>query len=257
MSTINEFLPFADQSTANLIPYAEWVDAAKRLTGFASGIAKSGEMNRVFAQGANAGYAIAKFIERTLNEDVYVANADRLVDQFYRAIVQMSYKATPIGCMLTFPVYTEIEGYVVSNFGGNLSRETYDLLFQVYGTKFNTSSTAATQFGIPDMQYRFFECAATLQEIGAYVAPGLPNNGGSFTVRRVRAGDEIRPIITDLDGGYTKTNTSFFSSLVSVQNESIDVERILYNASKSNAIFGASNTVQPQSMRALILVRAF
>ncbi len=70
MATINEFLPFADQSTANLIPYAEWVNAAKRLTGFVSGIAKSNEMNRVFAQGAQAGYAIAKFIERTLSEDV-------------------------------------------------------------------------------------------------------------------------------------------------------------------------------------------
>lgn len=67
-TTINEFLPFADKSNANLIPYAEWVDAAKRLTGFVSGIAKSSEMNRVFAQGAQAGYAIAKFIERTLSE---------------------------------------------------------------------------------------------------------------------------------------------------------------------------------------------
>ena len=74
MATINEFLPFADQSTANLIPYAEWVNAAKRLTGFVSGIAKSNEMNRVFAQGAQAGYAIAKFIERTLSEDVYVSD---------------------------------------------------------------------------------------------------------------------------------------------------------------------------------------
>lgn len=105
MATINEFLPFADQSTANLIPYAEWVNAAKRLTGFVSGIAKSNEMNRVFAQGAQAGYAIAKFIERTLSEDVYVSDGERLADQFYRAIVQMSYRATPIGCILTFPVH--------------------------------------------------------------------------------------------------------------------------------------------------------
>lgn len=113
-TTINEFLPFADQSNANLIPYAEWVSAAKRLTGFVSGIAKSNEMNRVFAQGAQAGYAIAKFIERTLSEDVYVADGERLADQFYRAIVQMSYRATPIGCILTFPVHVEIDGYVAT-----------------------------------------------------------------------------------------------------------------------------------------------
>lgn len=180
-TTINEFLPFADQSTANLIPYAEWVNAAKRLTGFVSGIAKSNEMNRVFAQGAQAGYAIAKFIERTLSEDVYVADGERLADQFYRAIVQMSYRATPIGCILTFPVHVEIDGYVATNNGGNLSQTTYDQLYAVYGTKFNTSSTLANQFGIPDMAHRVFEAAATLEEIGCYVAAGLPNITGRIT----------------------------------------------------------------------------
>lgn len=179
-TTINEFLPFADQSTANLIPYAEWVNAAKRLTGFVSGIAKSSEMNRVFAQGAQAGYAIAKFIERTLSEDVYVADGERLADQFYRAIVQMSYRATPIGCILTFPVHVEIDGYVATNNGGNLSQTTYDQLYAVYGTKFNTSSTLANQFGIPDMAHRVFEAAATLEEIGCYIAAGLPNIYGAI-----------------------------------------------------------------------------
>lgn len=189
MTTINEFLPFADQSNANLIPYAEWVSAAKRLTGFVSGIAKSNEMNRVWAQGAQAGYAIAKFIERTLNEDVYVADGERLADQFYRSIVQMSYRATPIGCVLTFPVHVEIDGYVATNNGGNLSQTTYDQLYAVYGTKFNTSSTLATQFGIPDMAHRVFEAAATLEEIGCYVAAGLPNIPSSINFNRFLKGD--------------------------------------------------------------------
>lgn len=201
-TTINEFLPFADQSTANLIPYAEWVNAAKRLTGFVSGIAKSNEMNRVFAQGAQAGYAIAKFIERTLNEDVYVADGERLADQFYRAIVQMSYRATPIGCILTFPVHVELDGYVATNNGGNLSQTTYDQLYAVYGTKFNTSSTLANQFGIPDMAHRVFEAAATLEEIGCYIAAGLPNSPGTFTCQRGSTGD------FPSTGGFKTTNTS-------------------------------------------------
>ena len=188
MATINEFLPFADQSTANLIPYAEWVNAAKRLTGFVSGIAKANEMNLVFAQGAQAGYAIAKFIERTLSEDVYVSDGERLADQFYRAIVQMSYRATPIGCILTFPVHVEIDGYVATNNGGNLSQTTYDQLYAVYGTKFNTSSTLANQFGIPDMAHRVFEAAATLEEIGCYVAAGLPNIWGQVGSGFLRGG---------------------------------------------------------------------
>lgn len=242
-TTINEFLPFADQSNANLIPYAEWVDAAKRLTGFVSGIAKSSEMNRVFAQGAQAGYAIAKFIERTLSEDVYVSDGERLADQFYRAIVQMSYRATPIGCILTFPVHVEIDGYVATNNGGNLSQTTYDQLYAVYGTKFNTSSTLANQFGIPDMAHRVFEAAATLEEIGCYVAAGLPNIVGSFFSVGSAAG-----------GCFTSGASSFFVEEGTVYG----AYKKTFAASNSSSIYKDDvTTVRPDSLRMLALVRAY
>ena len=252
MTTINEFLPFADQSNANLIPYAEWVSAAKRLTGFVSGIAKSNEMNRVWAQGAQAGYAIAKFIERTLNEDVYVADGERLADQFYRSIVQMSYRATPIGCVLTFPVHVEIDGYVATNNGGNLSQTTYDQLYAVYGTKFNTSSTLATQFGIPDMAHRVFEAAATLEEIGCYVAAGLPN---------------IKSWLTAANGYYFVGNTAgaFVPASYATkktansyqENSSLDSGYGGFNmdAQSFNPLYGAAETVQPKTLRGYALIR--
>ena len=253
MTTINEFLPFADQSNANLIPYAEWVSAAKRLTGFVSGIAKSNEMNRVWAQGAQAGYAIAKFIERTLNEDVYVADGERLADQFYRSIVQMSYRATPIGCILTFPVHVEIDGYVATNNGGNLSQTTYDQLYAVYGTKFNTSSTLANQFGIPDMAHRVFEAAATLEEIGCYIAAGLPNisseldsytgeGSGSF-----RRGTGATALSNKMTLGYEPGVATLDNSW----------RTAIFSAQRSNPTFGNSDTVQPSAVRALALIRAY
>ncbi|WP_419546709.1 tail fiber protein [Parasutterella excrementihominis] len=250
MATINEFLPFADQSTANLIPYAEWVNAAKRLTGFVSGIAKSNEMNRVFAQGAQAGYAIAKFIERTLSEDVYVSDGERLADQFYRAIVQMSYRATPIGCILTFPVHVEIDGYVATNNGGNLSQATYDQLYAVYGTKFNTSSTLANQFGIPDMAHRVFEAAATLEEIGCYVAAGLPNSRGTLPWMSATTTDS-----TNIGSGsirWAKGDTTKGSIKKDAMGTMYD-PRI--DLSWSNSIFGASETVQTASLRGYWLIR--
>ena len=254
-TTINEFLPFADQSNANLIPYSEWVSAAKRLTGFVSGIAKSNEMNRVFAQGAQAGYAIAKFIERTLSEDVYVADGERLADQFYRAIVQMSYRATPIGCILTFPVHVEIDGYVATNNGGNLSQTTYDQLYAVYGTKFNTSSTLANQFGIPDMAHRVFEAAATLEEIGCYVAAGLPNSTFGFSLHNVQGASLIYPNIE----GSCKPRGPQSSKHQQLENlsDSPSYQGLVYDASIGNSIFGASSTVQPAGMYGLYLVRAY
>ena len=245
-TTINEFLPFADQSNANLIPYAEWVSAAKRLTGFVSGIAKSNEMNRVFAQGAQAGYAIAKFIERTLSEDVYVADGERLADQFYRAIVQMSYRATPIGCILTFPVHVEIDGYVATNNGGNLSQTTYDQLYAVYDTKFNTSSTLATQFGIPDMAHRVFEAAATLEEIGCYVAAGLPNIVGNFIAFSSGAGAFYG---ASENKGHTMPSTS---------SDAPQHNRIMFDASRISGIYKNSlNEVRVNALFGLHLVRAY
>ena len=245
-TTINEFLPFADQSTANLIPYAEWVNAAKRLTGFVSGIAKSNEMNRVFAQGAQAGYAIAKFIERTLSEDVYVADGERLADQFYRAIVQMSYRATPIGCILTFPVHVEIDGYVATNNGGNLSQTTYDLLYGVYGTKFNTSSTLANQFGIPDMAHRVFEAAATLEEIGCYVAAGLPNITGFSNIAGY-----FDPLTAA--GGALSASTRWTFTIMREPGTASGI--VNFNAAGSNPIYGASTTNQPAAVRGYWLIR--
>lgn len=248
MTTINEFLPFADQSSANLIPYAEWVSAAKRLTGFVSGIAKSNEMNRVWAQGAQAGYAIAKFIERTLNEDVYVADGERLADQFYRSIVQMSYRATPIGCVLTFPVHVEIDGYVATNNGGNLSQTTYDQLYAVYGTKFNTSSTLATQFGIPDMAHRVFEAAATLEEIGCYVAAGLPNIAGQAAWNRGCYD------VASMSGSLSvqKYGTSRTATLDDLQAGDLSIG---LDASKSSSLYGSSTTVQVSALFGQCLIR--
>ena len=254
MATINEFLPFADQSTANLIPYAEWVNAAKRLTGFVSGIAKSNEMNRVFAQGAQAGYAIAKFIERTLSEDVYVSDGERLADQFYRAIVQMSYRATPIGCILTFPVHVEIDGYVATNNGGNLSQTTYDQLYAVYGTKFNTSSTLANQFGIPDMAHRVFEAAATLEEIGCYVAAGLPNIQGKLLWTRSFTSADTSDLAYGAFSWTPPTPTSKGRYQIIDYDQSFIYDPT-FDASRSNAIFGSSTTNQAASLRGYWLIR--
>lgn len=255
MTTINEFLPFADQSNANLIPYAEWVSAAKRLTGFVSGIAKSNEMNRVFAQGAQAGYAIAKFIERTLSEDVYVADGERLADQFYRSIVQMSYRATPIGCILTFPVHVEIDGYVATNNGGNLSQTTYDQLYAVYGTKFNTSSTLATQFGIPDMAHRVFEAAATLEEIGCYVAAGLPNSQGKI-FDLVSTSPDRKTSFTGSMGWSIRDdiNTCGYLQYIDASSKGYQCDPFS-DLSKGNSIYGSSDTVQPAGLYAQFLIR--
>ena len=251
MSIMNEFLPFAEAENANLIPFSEWQNAAARLSGFSSGIARSNQINRAIAQGANISYAIAKFIERTLKEDVYVSNPDRLVDQLYRAMLEMSYRTTPIGCILTFPVQVEIEGFVVSNFGGDLSRIDYDKLFAVYGTKFNVSSTPETKFGIPNLAYNFLEAAGQLAEIGCFVKAGLPNIQGI-----TNAVAYVSPTIGGIGSGAFSGMTRWVSS-VQIEAQGTNASAIQIDASLSDASYGSSSTVQVNSIRGLALIRAY
>ena len=185
-----------------------------------------------------------------LCEDVYVADGERLADQFYRSIVQMSYRATPIGCVLTFPVHVEIDGYVATNNGGNLSQTTYDQLYAVYGTKFNTSSTLATQFGIPDMAHRVFEAAATLEEIGCYVAAGLPNNIGDIVLR-------YGANISNGNGVFSCSNSEQNDNNIQTLEISRPKQNLSFDLSRGNPIYGASTTNQPASIRFLCLIRSY
>lgn len=258
MSIMNEFLPFAEAENANLIPFAEWQNAAARLSGFSSGIARSNQINRAIAQGANISYAIAKFIERTLKEDVYVSQPDLLVDQFYRALLEMSYRTTPIGCILTFPVQVEIEGFVVSNFGGDLSRTDYDKLFAVYGTKFNVSSTPANKFGIPNLAYNFLECAGQLAEIGCFVKAGLPNIPAQIFFGRIphdnyataSGGSAVQAI----DGAADSNKYVFAGNTSQLGIPSVSFK---FDPSTYNSAYGSSSTNQPASLRSLVLIRAY
>ncbi len=256
MTTINDFLPFAEN--ADLVPFSEWQQAASRLSGFVNGLAAPGELNRAIAQGANAGYAIAKFIERTLKEDVYVSNPDLLVDQLYRAMLEMSYRATPIGCILTFPVQVEIEGFVVSNFGGDLSRIDYDKLFAVYGTKFNVSSTPESKFGIPNLAYNFLEAAGQLAEIGCFVKAGLPNI--SFVLHAGKIENMSTGIMAWLTGAGSQqqsTTVTGRNSFASASNFTGNFINTSYSAKKENSTFGKSSTNQPSALRSLSLIRAY
>lgn len=79
----------------------------------------------------------------------------------------------------------------------------------------------------------------------------------SFTARRVRAGEEINPIIDNFIGGYSRQGSQIIVSAVDVQNEQVAVDRIVFDASRVSSAYGASNTVQPSALCSLVLIRAY
>lgn len=84
-----------------------------------------------------------------------------------------------------------------------------------------------------------------------------PNNTTRIRFDRFRYNEYgwVTPVngcaISTGEGGAWKTN---FSDIEGREDIGVQLD---IDASKSNSIYGASNTVQPNALRALILVRAF
>ena len=66
----NELLKFASGDKPNLVPFSEWEANPSVKTGFQAGIAKSAELNRVFAQGALAAHTLGEFVVEMAKENV-------------------------------------------------------------------------------------------------------------------------------------------------------------------------------------------
>lgn len=66
----NELLKFAYGDRPNLVPFSEWEANPSVKTGFQAGIAKSAELNRVFAQGALAAHTLGEFVVELAKENV-------------------------------------------------------------------------------------------------------------------------------------------------------------------------------------------
>ena len=67
---INEFLPFGTSASANILTQTEYAAMASRLAGFASGVAKSKELNKVWRQSSVMSSAVAQFISNAAAIDV-------------------------------------------------------------------------------------------------------------------------------------------------------------------------------------------
>lgn len=175
-------------------------------------------------------------------------------DQLLKALKVFSKKTVPIGVVVHYMGDTIPEGYLLCN-GASLSRTEYPELFAVLGTKCGAADTA--HFNIPDTHHRFLEGTTVLSEIGKYIAEGLPNILGTFRLRTAALGDgSISKIgwasgaITDDDAG-TSTSSAISTDPVTA------TQLFNFSANRSNQVFGASGTVQPSAMRALVLIRAF
>lgn len=151
----------------------------------------------------------------------------------------------PVGTVSAFAGATPPDGYLLCD-GAAVSRSIYSELFAVIGEIYGPGD-GSTTFNLPDLSDRFVQGAGT-NVTGATMAAGLPNIYGNIS--RMDSGGS---------GGISASGAFSIS-----QNDSESANdgsgsrryNVTFNASRHNAIYGSSTTVQPPSVIMTYIIKA-
>lgn len=166
--------------------------------------------------------------------------------------------------------------------GGVYSRETYADLWEWVQTQSGYLKTEAewqtlsasnngnvpyysdgdgsTTFRVPSLKCWIKGANGTVSEVGSYLAAGLPNITGAVTIYTTASnGGQFYGEVKNASGAFAAGvdySQSTGASYSGITAKSIKTA-INLNASNSNAIYGNSTTVQPESIVGLWLVKAY
>ena len=154
----------------------------------------------------------------------------------------------PTGTILPFAGSTIPSGFLACN-GAAVSRTTYSALFIAISTKYGSGNGSST-FNVPQIEdNRFLEFSGTA---GGKRNAGLPNITGDIT-------DTYQFGNMSSSGTVLPTTTGAFSASKSSKRGTGDENsysyNIHFNAKNSNAIYGASTTVQPKSLTVRAIIK--
>ncbi|MCI7078701.1 MAG: phage tail protein [Veillonellaceae bacterium] len=135
------------------------------------------------------------------------------------------------------------ENYLLCD-GSAVSRTNYADLFAVIGTTYGAGD-GSTTFALPNLIDRVVQGAATA---GTYKKAGLPNIKGSIPI----IVNDTSYRNADITGAFVQE----FTRALGYSNASANEwNRVKFDASKSNSIYGSSTTVQPQSLTLRPLIK--
>lgn len=156
--------------------------------------------------------------------------------------------SVPVGTILPFAGGSIPSGFLACN-GAAISRTTYSALYSAIGTTYG-SGNGSTTFNVPQIEdNRFLEFSSTR---GSKHNAGLPNITGDIT-------DTYQFGNMSSSGTVLPTTTGAFSASKSSKHGTGDENsysyNIHFNAKNSNAIYGASTTVQPKSLTVRAIIK--
>lgn len=148
----------------------------------------------------------------------------------------------PTGAVVPFAGSRAPVGYLLCD-GSEVSRTDYPYLFDTIGTLYGEGD-GLTTFNLPNLQDKFIQGSSGTNTVGTEKEAGLPNIEGNITYLKSVANKDLTK---EWDGAFKWTAYSTGSNLPTTTSSpnTYDIE---FDASKSNAIYGNSDTVQPPSI---------
>lgn len=145
----------------------------------------------------------------------------------------------PTGVLFAFAGDTPPSGCLICD-GSAISRTLYSSLFNIIGTKYGEGD-GATTFNLPNFINKTFWGGSTS---GTVLEAGLPNITGNV--------NGLKGVVGSSSGALKATRTSaegvYGSGGGGYYNTTID-------ASRSNSIYGSSDTVQPPALQTIICIK--
>lgn len=151
----------------------------------------------------------------------------------------------PIGTIYAFAGNNIPSGYLPCN-GSAISRTTYADLFAVIGTTYG-SGDGSTTFNLPNLTDKFIQGSDT---VGTVKSAGLPNITGDVSIA-----DSVLPLRVEYPHGAFYA-ADYVDYIGRVNTGNVSGYRVLaFDASRSNSIYGNSNTVQPPALTMRYIIK--
>lgn len=158
-------------------------------------------------------------------------------------------------------VFPDLWAYAESQTGYVITEEEWQALSNQNGgnVPFYSSGDGTTTFRVPSLKC-WIKGASGIEEVGSYLAAGLPNIEGSFEPRPHPTGNiNYGGAICIADGAFSLTHqgSSVQYNGMTESSGRYNLDRINFSAEKYNPIYGNSDTVQPPSIVGMWLVKAY
>lgn len=156
-----------------------------------------------------------------------------------------------VGTVIPYAGTSLPNGYLPCN-GAAVSRETYADLFAVIGTTYG-SGDGSTTFNLPNLTNKFIQGSDT---VGTVKRAGLPDITGWLAFRRTNLSDTSADSVF-CDGSTFYKEGSMGSEYTRLIGDGFktSLHKIIFTASKFNATYGNSTTVQPPALTMRYIIK--